>query len=56
MIGMTRDHAVGGGVREAGRDYLDALDAYAAASTAAGSTFVEIQHTTLFAATGQRGE
>ena len=43
-------------VRAAGRDYLAALDAYAAASRVAGATFVEIQHTLLFATVGQRAE
>ena len=42
--------------RAAGRDYLAALDAYAAASRVAGATFVEIQHTLLFATVGQRGD
>jgi ubiquinone/menaquinone biosynthesis C-methylase UbiE len=45
-----------GAVRAAGSDYLAALDAYAAASRVAGSTFVEIQHTLLFATVGQRLE
>ena len=44
----------GDSVRAAGRDYLAALDAYAAASRVAGATFVEIQHTLLFATVGQR--
>ena len=42
------------GTRAAGRDYLAALDAYAAASRVAGAMFVEIQHTLLFATVGQR--
>ena len=43
-------------VRTLGRDYLAALDAYAAGARQAGSSFVEIQHTMLFATIGQRIE
>jgi hypothetical protein len=37
-----------------GRDYLDTLKAYEAEATQAGSSFVEIQHTMLFATVGQK--
>lgn len=37
-----------------GRDYLDTLTAYEAEAKKAGSSFVEIQHTMLFATVGQR--
>ena len=39
--------------RDAGRDLLAALAAYEVESTQAGSAFVEIQHTMLFATVGQ---
>jgi len=42
------------GARTLGRAYLDALDAYAREAAQAGSAFVEIQNTTLFATLGQR--
>ena len=41
-------------VQQAGADYLDALIAYEAAAAHAGTSFVEIQHTMLFATVGQR--
>lgn len=37
-----------------GRDYLDTLTAYEAEARKAGSSFVEIQHTMLFATVGQK--
>ena len=37
-----------------GRDYLDTLTAYEAEAKKAGSSFVEIQHTMLFATVGQK--
>ena len=37
-----------------GRDYLATLKAYEAEATQAGSSFVEIQHTMLFATVGQK--
>jgi 2-polyprenyl-3-methyl-5-hydroxy-6-metoxy-1,4-benzoquinol methylase len=40
--------------RDAGQAYLDALDAYEAEAAQAGSAFVEIQNTMLFAAVGQK--
>jgi ubiquinone/menaquinone biosynthesis C-methylase UbiE len=42
------------GVRTVGAQYLAALAAYEAAARQAGATFVEIQHTMLFATVGQR--
>jgi len=43
-------------IRRLGQDYLKTLDRYAAAATAAGSGFVEIQNAMLFATVGQRQE
>lgn len=40
--------------RTLGREYLDALDAYAREAQQAGSAFVEIQNTMLFATLGQK--
>jgi len=42
--------------RAIGREYLETLDAYAREARQAGSTFVEIQNTMLFATVGQRTE
>ncbi len=39
-----------------GRDYLETLTAYEAEATRAGSSFVEIQNTMLFATVGQMGD
>jgi ubiquinone/menaquinone biosynthesis C-methylase UbiE len=41
-------------VRELGRELLHSLTAYEAEASSAGSSFVEIQHTQLFAAVGQK--
>jgi SAM-dependent methyltransferase len=50
--------ALGAGASDAaqwlGRDYLDTLTAYEAEAKKAGSSFVEIQHTMLFATVGQK--
>jgi len=43
-------------VVRAGLDYRQALDAYERAARAAGAGFVEIQHATVFATVGQKGE
>ena len=43
-------------VRALGREYLTALDDYAAEARKAGPSFVEIQHAMLFAAVGQKTE
>ena len=42
------------GTRTLGREYLDALDAYTREAQEAGSAFVEIQNTMLFATLGQK--
>ena len=47
-------HAASDAVRDAGREYLAALHAYEAEAIQAGSTFVEIQNTMLFATVGQK--
>jgi SAM-dependent methyltransferase len=39
-----------------GRDYLESLAAYEAEAARAGSSFVEIQHTMLFATVGQKSD
>jgi ubiquinone/menaquinone biosynthesis C-methylase UbiE len=41
-------------IRDIGREYLEALDAYREAAVAAGKRFVEIQNTMLFATVGQK--
>src|SRR5204863_511911 len=43
-----------GTLRKLGDEYLAAFEAYKAAAIAAGSAFVEIQSTTLFATVGQK--
>jgi SAM-dependent methyltransferase len=43
-------------VKTLGRELLEALDRYRAEADAAGSAFVEIQNTMLFATVGQKGE
>jgi SAM-dependent methyltransferase len=48
--------APGESLRRLGADYLKAVDQYAREASAAGSSFVEIQHTMLFATVGQRPE
>ena len=52
------ERALGSGASDAarwlGRDYLDTLTAYEAEANKAGSSFVEIQHTMLFATVGQK--
>lgn len=52
------ESALGSGASDAarwlGRDYLDTLTAYEAEANKAGSSFVEIQHTMLFATVGQK--
>ena len=48
------EHAPSDEVRVLGRQYLSILDAYAADAREAGSSFVEIQHTMLFATVGQK--
>lgn len=43
-------------LRRLGADYLKSVDQYAREASGAGSAFVEIQHTMLFATVGQRPE
>ena len=43
-------------LRRLGADYLKAIDQYARDAAAAGTSFVEIQNTMLFATVGQRAE
>ena len=54
------ERALGSGASDAarwlGRDYLDTLTTYEAEAKRAGSSFVEIQHTMLFATVGQKIE
>jgi SAM-dependent methyltransferase len=50
------DNAPNESLRRLGNDYLKALDRYAADARTAGSSFVEIQNTLLFATAGQRLE
>ena len=56
VVEQLIDQAPNEDVRVLGRAYLAALDAYAAEARTAGSAFVEIQHTMLFATVGQRVE
>jgi SAM-dependent methyltransferase len=44
------------GLKRLGADFLKAIEQYERAATAAGSAFVEIQNTMLFATVAQRGE
>lgn len=53
-IKQTIETTPGDAVRSLGAEYLDVLDAYAREAAQAGSTFVEIQHTMLFATVGQK--
>lgn len=48
------EHAPTGETRAIGREYLETLDAYAREAQQAGSAFVEIQNTMLFATLGQK--
>jgi SAM-dependent methyltransferase len=50
------DKAPDAAIRRLGADYLEAIERYAAEAAAAGSSFVEIQNTMLFATVGQRAE
>jgi ubiquinone/menaquinone biosynthesis C-methylase UbiE len=50
------DKAPNESIRRLGQDYLKVLDKYAAAASAAGNGFVEIQNAMLFATVGQREE
>ena len=54
------ENALSGGASDAarwlGREYLDTLTTYEAEAKKAGSSFVEIQHTMLFATVGQKND
>lgn len=54
------ENALSGGASDAarwlGREYLDTLTTYEAEASKAGSSFVEIQHTMLFATVGQKND
>jgi hypothetical protein len=62
LLWQTRRAAIEGYLRAArsdaaawlGREYLDVLLAYEREANAAGSSFVEIQNTMLFATVGQK--
>jgi len=53
-IAQAIDRAPTDAVRALGREYLDVLDTYADEAKNAGSAFVEIQNTLLFATVGQK--
>lgn len=56
IVQAATDAAPDEAIRLLGRDYLEVLDRYAKEARAAGSSFVEIQNTMLFATVGQRAE
>ena len=56
VVEQMIDQATHDDARKLGREYLTALAAYAAEASRAGSSFVEIQHTMLFATVGQKTE
>jgi SAM-dependent methyltransferase len=53
-VAQAVETAAGDGVRALGHEYLDALDVYAREAQQAGSAFVEMQNTILFATLGQK--
>ncbi|MCA1560697.1 MAG: methyltransferase domain-containing protein, partial [Acidobacteria bacterium] len=53
-VEQALEKASGGEVQDLGREYLTSLERYATEAKAAGTAFVEIQHTMLFATVGQR--
>ncbi len=55
-VSAAADGAPDEAIRRLGRDYLKVLDRYAGEAREAGSAFVEIQNTMLFATVGQRAE
>ena len=55
-VRAAADGAPDEAIRRLGRDYLKVLDRYAEEASAAGTAFVEIQNTMLFATVGQRAE
>lgn len=55
-IGAAVEKAPDGAARQLGAEYLAAIERYAAEARSAGSAFVEIQNTMLFATVAQRPE
>jgi ubiquinone/menaquinone biosynthesis C-methylase UbiE len=55
-VERTLGQAKGEDVKALGREYLVLLDAYASEAKQAGSSFIEIQNTMLFATVGQKAE
>lgn len=55
-VSAAADGAPDEAIRRLGRDYLKVLDRYAEEAREAGSAFVEIQSTMLFATVGQRAD
>ena len=55
-VQLAVDRAPDESIRRLGQDYLKVLERYAADARNTGPAFVEIQHTMLFAAVGQRPE
>jgi SAM-dependent methyltransferase len=53
-VNQLLEHSPWDGVRRLGAAHLAALEAYETEARAAGPTFVEIQHTMLFATVGER--
>lgn len=53
-VELAVDHAPGEAIKRLGQDYLKLLDRYAEDAASAGAAFVEIQHTILFGAVGQK--
>lgn len=56
VVEQAIDQAPTDVVRAMGREYLEVLDTYAQEAVKAGSAFVEIQNTMLFATVGQKNE
>ena len=54
VVERALDSGASDAARWLGRDYLDTLTTYEAEAQRAGSSFVEIQHTMLFATVGQK--
>jgi hypothetical protein len=56
VVRAAAEQAPDEALRRLGHDHLKLLDRYAEEARAAGSSFVEIQNTMLFATVGQRAE
>jgi ubiquinone/menaquinone biosynthesis C-methylase UbiE len=54
VVEQAIEHAGADSVRSIGNEYLKTLDAYASEARQAGSSFVELQNTMLFATVGQK--